>query len=157
MPSKKDIQIITHLRQNARMPLTVMSKKTRIPVSTIFDRLKDNEKGLITRHTCLLDFEKLGYGVKANIAFKVDREDKDSLKEFLVKNHLINSVYKINNGFDFMIEAVFRQIKDMDDFMENIDSKFRIQDKKSFFIIEELKKEEFMSDPILTQEVLQNE
>lgn len=149
MLSKKDMQIITHLRQDARMPLTVMSKKTNIPVSTIFDRLKNNEDGLIVRHTCLLDFEKLGYGVKANITFKVDREDKEELKEFLMKSHPINSVYKINNGFDFMVEAVFRHIKDMDDFMENVDSKFRIQDKKSFFIIEELKKEAFMSDSLL--------
>ena len=36
----KDMKMIAHLRQDARMPLTKMSRRTGIPVSTIFDRLK---------------------------------------------------------------------------------------------------------------------
>jgi hypothetical protein len=46
-----------------------------------------------------------------------------------------------------MVECVFRQIKDMDQFLDEVEKKFRIQDKQSFFIIEDLKREEFMSDP----------
>jgi len=145
--NQKDFQILAHLRQDARMPLTTMSRKTNIPVSTIFDRLKDTENNLIVKHTCLLDFNKLGYSVRANITFKADRDDKEALKEFLLKNSCVNSLYKINNGFDYMVECVFRQIKDMDQFLDEVEKKFRIQDKQSFFIIEDLKREEFMSDP----------
>ena len=72
MINKKDILIISNLRIDARMPLTKMSRKTNIPVSTIFDRLKINENGLIKKHTCILNFSKLGYNVRANIAFKVN-------------------------------------------------------------------------------------
>ena len=129
MISKKDFQIIAHLRQDARMPLTTMSRKTNIPVSTIFDRLKYTENNLIIKHTCLLDFNKLGYSVRANITFKADRDDKDALKDFLLKNGCVNSLYKINNGFDFLVECVFRQIKDMDSFLDEVEKKFRIQDK----------------------------
>ncbi|MBR9691938.1 winged helix-turn-helix transcriptional regulator, partial [Candidatus Woesearchaeota archaeon] len=71
--NKKDLKIIAYLRQNARMPLTKMSRKTQIPVSTIFDRLKMNENSLIVKHTSLLDFSKLGYNTRANITLKVDR------------------------------------------------------------------------------------
>jgi len=144
--NKKDLKIIAHLRQNARMPLTKMSRKTHIPVSTIFDRLKLNESGLITKHTSLLDFSKLGYNTRANITLKVDRDDKDALREHLIKNQSVNSVYKINNGFDFMVEGVFRQIKDMEDFIESLEKRFKILDTKSFFIIEDLKREAFMSN-----------
>ena len=129
------------------MPLTVLSRKTNIPVSTIFDRLKLNDGDLIIRHTCLLDFSKLGYNVRANVTFRVERDDKDSLREFLLKNSCVNSLYKINNGFDFLVECVFRQIKDMDSFIDDVDKRFRIIDKQSFFIIEDLKRESFMSDP----------
>lgn len=148
--NQKDIKIITYLRQNARMPLTTMSKKTQIPVSTLFDRLKANESTLIIKHTSLLDFAKLGFNTRANITLKVDREDKEKLKEFLMKHQSINSVYKINNGYDFMIEGIFRQIKDMENFLEDLENKFKIQDKKSFFIIEDLKREAFMSNINLT-------
>ena len=40
---KKDQILLSYLRKDARMPLTKMSKKTNIPVSTLFDRLKVNE------------------------------------------------------------------------------------------------------------------
>ena len=63
----KDRQIISHLRNNARIPLTTMSKLTKIPVSTLFDRLKTNEDDIITKHTSLLDFAKLGYNARVNL------------------------------------------------------------------------------------------
>ena len=143
----KDLKIIAYLRKDARIPLTRLSRKTNIPVSTIFDRLKAKEKDVIVKHTSLLDFGKLGYHTRANIAVRVDREDKDKLKEHLLKNPLVNSVYRINNGYDFMIEGVFKQIKDMEEFIDTLEQRFKILDKKTFFIIEDLKKEEFMADP----------
>jgi DNA-binding Lrp family transcriptional regulator len=147
--NQKDMKILSYLRNDARMPLTKMSKKTAIPVSTLFDRLKANEEKVIVKHTCLLDFTKLGYNSRANITLKVDKEDKDKLKEYLVRHHSVNSVYKINNGYDFMIEGIFRQIKDMELFLDDLDNRFKITDKKAFFIIEDLKRESFLSDPDL--------
>lgn len=147
--NQKDLKIIAYLRQDARMPLTKMSRKTQIPVSTIFDRLKTNEKQFITKHTSLLDFGKLGYNTRANITLKVDRADKQALQEFLLKHHSVNSVYRINNGFDFMVEGIFVHIKDIEEFIDKIEGKFKITDKKSYFIIEDLKREAFMSEPDL--------
>ena len=146
---QKDMRIITYLRTNARMPLTLISRKTKIPVSTIFDRLKANENNIIIKHTSLIDFSKLGYNIRTNIAIKVDRNDKEALKKFLIMHHAANSVYKVSNEFDFMVECIFKQIKDMDEFMENLENKFKIQEKKAYFIIEDIKKEAFMSNPDL--------
>ncbi|MBT7902859.1 Lrp/AsnC family transcriptional regulator [Candidatus Woesearchaeota archaeon] len=147
--NKKDLQILCHLRNDARMPLTKMSKKTRIPVSTIFDRLKVSEKELITKHTSLIDFSQLGYHARVNIALKVDREHKISVKDYLLGHESTNSVYKINNGFDFMVEGVFKHINHMEQFIDDLESKFNIEEKKFFFIIEDLKREAFMSNPNL--------
>ena len=144
--NKKDLKILSELRQNARMSLTKMSKKTQIPVSTIFDRLKLNEKNIIIKHTSLLDFNKLGYNTRANITIKVNKEDKETLKQHLIRHHQINSVYKINNGFDFMVEGIFKHIIEMEDFLEQLEQKFNIIDKKSFFIIEDIKREAFLTN-----------
>ncbi len=144
--NQTDKKMITQLRQNARIPLTKMSNKTSIPVSTLFDRLKVNENKVIVRHTSLIDFAKLGYNTRANITLKANIDDRDKLREFLVKHHSVNSVSRINNGYDFMVEGIFRQIKDMEEFIETLESRFRIEDKKAFFIIEDLKKEAFMAD-----------
>ena len=145
--NQKDMKILSYLRKDARIPLTKMSKYTSIPVSTIFDKIRSYESNLIIRHTTLIDFQKLGYSTRANISLKVDRDDREAIKNHLVKNQFVNSVYKINNGFDFMIEGIFHDNKDMEDFIELLEEKFKIIDHKSFFIIEDLKRESFMSEP----------
>ena len=147
--NQKDLKIIAHLRRNARIPLTNMSKKTRIPVSTIFDRMKMHENNIIKKHTCLLDFEKMGFHTRANINISVHKDDKDELKEFLIRNAVVNSLYKINNGYDFMIECVFKNLKDLEEFIELIESSYEIFEKQVYYIIEEIKKEEFMADPMM--------
>ncbi|MCX6709591.1 MAG: hypothetical protein NTV63_01385 [Candidatus Woesearchaeota archaeon] len=147
MISKKDLLIISELRKNSRESLTNMSKKIHIPISTIYDRLRLNEGGLIRKNTSLIDFSKIGFYTHANLLLKAeDHENKDALKEFLIKNHNINSVFRINNGFDFLAEGVFKHIKELEEFLENLEGKFKIQEKQVYYIIEELKREAFLSD-----------
>lgn len=146
---KKDLIFLAHLRRNARETLTTISKKTNIPISTLYDRLRIQEQTTITKHTTLLDFTKLGYMCKADITIKVDIEDRDAVKEYLLCQNSVNSLFKINNGFDFMIEGVFKHVKEMEDFMEVLERKFKILDKNTFYIIEDIKREEFMSNPEL--------
>jgi DNA-binding Lrp family transcriptional regulator len=129
------------------MKLTKMSKLTRIPVSTIFDRIKNNEGGIIEKHTTLIDFNKLGYNARAKIMLKVNKKDREPVKEYLMKNNSINSLYKINNGYDYMVETVFRNIRELEDFIDSIEDKFSIKAKQVFYIIEDLRKEEFLSNP----------
>ena len=47
----KDLLLLNSLRENSRKSLTSLSKQTKIPVSTLFDRLKLLEKEDIIRHT----------------------------------------------------------------------------------------------------------
>ncbi len=143
---QKDIKIITHLRQNSRMPLTKMSRKTGIPISTIFDRLKTYGKNIVIKNTSLLNFEKLGYSARANMMIKTEKEQRENMIEFLKKHHRVNSVFRINNGFDFMIEGVFKQIKEMEEFIDQLESKFIVVERKTFFILEDVKREGFMTD-----------
>jgi len=146
MISKKDILIMSNLRSNARISLTNLSKKTKIPISTLFDRLRNQEKDLILKHTALLDFNKLGYSTRAHIIIKVSKPDRDRIKEHLSKHQNVNSFYKINNGYDFMVEGIFKHIKDMEDFLENLDERYDILDRRSYYIIDEIKREEFLAD-----------
>ncbi len=141
--------LLASFRQDARMSLTDMSKKTRVPISTIFDKLKTYQKEFIKKHTTLIDFSKLGYNTRAKIAIKVNKDQKEEIKEYLSKNQNINSVYKINNGFDFLIEGIFVHVKDMQEFVDKLEEKFDIQDKQTYYIIDEIKREEFMAKPDL--------
>jgi Lrp/AsnC family transcriptional regulator, leucine-responsive regulatory protein len=144
---KKDLMIVSMLRKNARESLTNMSKRTKVPISTIYERLKSCNKGIITKFTSLIDFSQLGYATRANIMIKVHKNSKNALKEYLLKHQQTNSLYKINNGFDFLVEGVFQHLQELEDFLECIEDKFEIQNKQVHYIIDDIKRESFMAEP----------
>jgi DNA-binding Lrp family transcriptional regulator len=143
--NKKDIVLMSYFRSNARENLTRISRLTAMPVSTIFDKLKEFEKELIKKHTAIIDFKKLGFDIRINMLLKVPRESRETLKQFLIKNENINSVYRVNNGYDFLIEVIFRNMDDMQKFTDCLE-KFRLEEIKEMFVLEDLKREGFLAD-----------
>jgi DNA-binding Lrp family transcriptional regulator len=55
---KHDLKIISHLRKNSRESLTTLSRKTNIPVSTLFDKVKNKTGYYIKKIHVLLIFQK---------------------------------------------------------------------------------------------------
>ena len=144
MLSKKEMVILSCLRQDARQTLTTLSKKTNIPISTIYEKLKSYNKGLIKKNACLVDFGKLGFNTRAQILIKVDKKDRDSLRDYLKSNFNVNSIFKVSNGYDFMVDGVFRHIRDLEEFNESLEERFNVKRNEYYFVIDELKKEAFM-------------
>ena len=138
---EKDIEIIKHLRKNARISLADISRDTGMPISTVFDKLNKLENNLIRKHTTLLDFPALGYALKVNFLLKC--KDKDKTKEFLMNHKNVNTLYRLNNGMDFLVEVIFKDMNEMEDFSEKLDE-LGMQKNERYHIIEELKKEDFL-------------
>jgi DNA-binding Lrp family transcriptional regulator len=147
--SQRDLTVISCLRRNARETLTAMSRKTGIPVSTLFDSIRHLEQGHIMKHAAIVDFARLGFSTRANIVLKVNRKDRDALRNYLVKNSFVNCAYKINNGYDFMAEVIFRNMAELEDFLGTLEEKFRIVDRHVYYVIDDIKKEEFLASPQL--------
>ena len=145
--TNQDLVLLSTLRRDGRQTLTNLSRETRIPVSTIYDKLKEYDNSLISKNTVLLDFNKLGYFTRATIAVRTLQKDREELREFLLKHRHVNSLYKINNGFDFMFDCIFTHMKELEEFMEEIEKKFRIRNKYIFYMIDEIKREEFFNCP----------
>jgi DNA-binding Lrp family transcriptional regulator len=149
MLKKKDMKIFSVLRKNARESLKNISKQTKIPISTIYDRLKEHEKTIIHKYTALLDFSKFGYTTRAHILVNVPKEKRQEMQDFLTKHININSVYKINNRFDYLIEAIFTNIQEIEDFIESLEMTFWVTDKEVHYIIRDIAREKFMENPEL--------
>lgn len=148
MVDKKDLKILNYLRKNSREKLTTMSRNTSIPVSTIYDRIKQYMGNFVKKHTAILDFNNLGFNTRANVILKLERECKEEVMKYMMKHPNVNSLYKINNGYDFMMECVFRNVKELEEFLEAVDDKFKVVSKAVYYIIDDLKREEFLSDPL---------
>ena len=138
----KYVPIIQHFRANARVSLTDLSKKTRIPVSTLFEKLKLFEQNnWISKHTSLLNFQELGFDIRTQLLVKTSK--KEEIQRFLIKNESVNNIFRINNGYDFLIEAVFENMLAFDKFMKNM-SEIGLEQFQEFFVMEDLKREGFM-------------
>ncbi|MFH1072575.1 MAG: Lrp/AsnC family transcriptional regulator [Nanoarchaeota archaeon] len=147
MLDKKDRIFLSFLRKDARVNLTTVSRKTSIPISTLYDRLKQGESEYIVKHTTLLDFAKLGYSCRAHIIVKTERDLRESLRNYLSRCPFVNSLFKINNGFDFLFDAIFQNVKEMEEFVELLETKFSIANKQVYYIIEEIMRENFLTEP----------
>lgn len=144
MKRDKELLLLSHFRHNARESLTRISKKTNIPVSTIFDKLREYEQRMIEKHTSLLDFRKLGFDLKAHLLFKVEKERRDEFQRFLLAHPRVNSVFRINNGYDFMVEAVFVGLNDLDAFFEKASAHGVLQ-RQEYFVLKDVLREGFLS------------
>ena len=143
MLRKKELLLLSCLRQHGRMSLTQASKRTRIPISTLFEKLKRYNKEFIRRSTVLLNFEALGYGTRASIFLRTTKNYRDSLEQTLMDDESINTVFKITNGWDFQIEGIFRNLQELQNFLERLEEAYPLE-KQIHFILSDLKKEEFL-------------
>jgi len=141
----KTLKLLTFLRENSREKLTTISKNTRIPISTLFDTLKElQENYIIKKSTVLLNYEKLGYRTTALILFKVDKEQKQKFRDYLGNNSSVNTIFKVNNDYDLIVETVHKNIRELDNFLECLNKNFNIQKQYIHYLIDEIKREGFV-------------
>ena len=146
MITEKDLTIIAHLRKDARKKVTHISREMNLPVTTVYDKLKAHErKGIIKKHVCLLDYRKLGYHASAMVAFKIDPEKRAELMAYLADHKNVNSLYRVDFGHDALADVVFEDMSMLQDFVEETKAKFNMSYPTVFNILQEVKREEFLS------------
>lgn len=143
---QKDLQIISLLRKNSRESLVNLSKTTGVPVSTIFEKLKTNFYDIIDRYTLLIDFQKINLPIHVFVFFKVAREQKNDFQKSMKMNPFLNSLYKINNGFDFLCEFFVPSINFLDNLIDEVIQKYNVIDVKVEYITETLDREHILMD-----------
>ena len=147
MLRQKDIEILHHLRNNSRQSLTSISKKMKIPVTTVYDRVLANEKKFITRHTSLLNFPNIGLNSRMFLNVKVQKNKIIQFENFLKAFPGINSAYKTDFDGNYFIEMLSKDSSDANASISEIENKFSIKKTQIFNIIEELQKESILTKP----------
>ena len=145
MLKDKDLKLIAHLRSDGRKKITEVSRELDTPVSTLYDKLNALEDRISLRHTTLVDFQKLGYKSVVHAGFKVGIDDRGAFEQYLARHPALNSFFRVNHGFDFFANLVFKDANALKLFLEQIKSKFRIEEVQLFEVIDELRKEVFLS------------
>ncbi len=147
MLTKKEVLLIANLREDGRQSITSLSRKTKIPISTVYAKLKGYEKAIIKKYTPIIDFTSLGYAARTAIMLKVAAKDKPQVKEFLQRHKAVNTCYRVNNNYDFFIEAIFKSLNEVQAFIDVIEDQFTVQSKEMHYVLDEYKKEDFLAEP----------
>jgi DNA-binding Lrp family transcriptional regulator len=148
MVDMKDWVMVSHLRQDCRVRLTSLSRKMGMPISTLYDRLRDFEGAGVLRHSALLDFAKLGFQTRAVVLFSCARGRQDALGKHLTCHPNVNSLFRVNNGFCYLAECVFRSIRELESFTDKADGDFDGK-HQTYFVVDDVRREGFLSDPEL--------
>ena len=143
---KRDKILMQHLRKHAKESLWKLSHKAKIPVSTIYHRLKQLEEQAILKYTVLVNFSSLGYQGHSFLLLKIPRIDREELIIYLENHPQVNSIYEVNNGYDILSEVVFSDLKEVEDFRNDLVKDFPIEKTNIMPVIKSIRKETFVGD-----------
>jgi len=147
--SAREKKLITHLRNDSREKLTTLSRKINMPVSTIHEKIKKYQGTIINKSTILLNSSQIGFPLKTHTILSVHKDHKAELIDFLNKSMNVNNLFRINNGFDVIFDAYFENINKSEEFFEDLEEAHKVKKRDTFYILEEVKREGFMSNVFL--------
>ncbi len=131
--TRKQMLVLSELRSNSRQSIANIARKLGMPLSTCHDNYKA-VKNCITQYCSLIDFAELGYSLRINFTFKAKNIEP------ILNNKNINSIYRINNKYTFLIECFFRNINEAYELKEKL-QELGMKKISMSYIIDEIKKE----------------
>lgn len=147
-------KMISYFRKDGRISLTALSRKTGLPVSTIHERLKRMVASKVVRPSLLLNFSSFGFNAKAFLLISVPHAEKEPLLKHLSNSYHVNSLFRINNGWTALCECIFREMVELENFVEQLERKFSVSKKEVFYVLNELSRENFLCEPGLAESLL---
>jgi Lrp/AsnC family transcriptional regulator for asnA, asnC and gidA len=138
-----DRTILRSLRQNARMSLQEMSRKSGISDATLQFRLKRMKAtGVIEQFTITANPAATGYTVTAIMLVQTDAERHDNAVRALAKIPEITEVYGVLGEYDLFIKVWSRSLEELNstinDQIRSIDG---IEDLLEIVVVERVKEE----------------
>jgi len=137
----KDLKIIEHLKQNARLSVRDLGKKTRIRPSTVHQRIKrliDN--GIIQSFTVKLDPEKIGENL--TVFMLISGSLDKYLDDRLLKSKHILEIHGITGEYDLLIKLRFKDMKQFNKFIIEFRERYSRSISKTITMVETVRLKE---------------
>ena len=121
----KDLRIIECLREHGRWSIQKIAKQTRIPITTVYHRMKRLEKEkVIQRYSVQLDYTKIGLPLATYVLITVDYKalKEISLTQYdLTKKLLgekeVESASMVTGGTDIILKMRVANVDELNKFI----------------------------------------
>ncbi|MDP4039555.1 MAG: Lrp/AsnC family transcriptional regulator [Candidatus Pacearchaeota archaeon] len=142
---KNDKKIIEILQKEARLPVTQIAKKVRMPADSVKYRIQRLEKlGVIRFYHAVINFPLLGYPMYSYTPislFAMNETEEKLFINYLISHPQITWVSKTTGNWDFIIGTCAKDFKEYDEIIKSIRLKFIkfIKEFETISTIEEFK------------------
>ncbi len=137
---EKDLMILEILQKNSDVTFTELGKQLRISASTAYNRVKKlKETGLIKKTIAVIDYDRLGFRVKAIIFVKTDPKKIESIVEILKKKDKIVSIYDVTGEPTLVAMAIARNHVDLASLLDEIGKIDGVQSTNTMIIMRTFK------------------
>ena len=131
---EKDKILLNELKKDSKRSVQDLSKATKIPSTTVYNRIKAlEEEGIIKQYTIKLDNKKVG---KVQAFFEVSLNPSVNVSEFL-KKIKADEVYSVAGDYQFLIKSTFNDLGGVYSFTAQL-QQAKADKVKTTIVLEEL-------------------
>ena len=114
-----DLQIIQKLQQNARLSLKQIAKILKTPASTIHFRVQKLIEGeIISKFSCVVDIEKLGYKTVGWANLIIDPLKADDIANKIASFEQVRMVSVTGGTYNLIIQIISKNEKELWNFIQ---------------------------------------
>lgn len=122
-----DSKILKLLIQNARLSFREIGRQLKLSTGAVIERLKKLETGgVVSGYSANVNIRKLGFDITAIIELVAPKMILKKAMEELTNSHNVYAIYHTAGTIDVIIIAKFRNIEELNVFLENLYSKLDI-------------------------------
>ena len=135
----KDFAIIQVLKENSRLPIRDIAKKTKLRPSTVHQRiLKLKERGVIERFTLKLNNKSVEEGF---IVFMLIKTKPSALLDKLIHDKHVKEFFGITGEYDLLLKLKFKDVDEFNDFVIKFRKEQAIQTTLTMVVTADIKEE----------------
>jgi DNA-binding Lrp family transcriptional regulator len=135
----KDEKIIEVLEENARLGVKQIARKTGIPITTVFNRIRNLEgKGIIKGYNAVIDKKKLGKEISAFIIVNIAYTSSIDMQEIcyeLMELPEVDECYEISGATNILIKVSTQDIDTLNEFIIQNLKKRGVENISTYIII----------------------
>ena len=139
---KLDLKIIEVLNNNARTSFREISRKLKISLTTVANRIKKLEaEGIIKGYIPLIDLDKVGYSLLTIIGIRISRGRLMEVERKISKNPHVYEIYDTTGEWDSIIIARFKNREELNKFIKRVLSVEYVERTMTWLVLNVVKDE----------------
>ena len=120
---KIDLQILSILNENARIPLKQLAQRVFLSSPAAAARIERLEKaGIITSYSAKIDLKKVGLPITAFVKLDLDPKQKPTFYPFVERHPNILECACITGGYSHLLKVAFESTEALDTFIGELNN-----------------------------------